>query len=193
MSTVLDFVKQSCLPFSPIKYDDKDYKPVFIDEDKKWHQLTFLQSMRTYKEDKYKAYNGVMLSLNGLYLKYICFDTYCETSNNFILKMIADNNLNNVSTPSYSHLKKNLTYKNHYYFKIPNNYIFNNNQQKHFTDDAYGNLDIIYYVAEHKDNKIDFENISEISPEILELLFIPKENNEQDDEQEEVDKDEVIE
>ena len=193
MSSVLDFVKQSCLPFSPIKYDDKDYKPVFIDEDKKWHQLTFLQSMRTYKEDKYKAYNGVMLSLNGLYLKYICFDTDCETSNNFILKMIADNNLNNVSTPSYSHLKKNLTYKNHYYFKIPNNYIFNNNQQKHFTDEIHGNLDIIYYVAEHKDNKIDFENISEITPEILESLFIPKENNEQDDEQEEVDKDEVVE
>jgi hypothetical protein len=195
MSSILSFVRNATLTITPVKYDNKDYASIYIDEETKWHELKFVQSMRLYNDAKYKDYNGIMINLYGLYSKYICFDADCEVSNNFILKMIADNNLTNVSTPSYSHLKKNLTYKNHYYFRIPNNYIFNDNKKKQFTNHPiYGNLDIIYYVAEHKNNKIDYEHISAMPPELLDTFTetVAQPAGQQQDEQE-VDKEEVIE
>jgi len=194
MSSILKFVRNSSLTITPIKYDNKDYASIYIDEETKWHQLSFIQSMTYYKDIKYKDYNGLMINLYGLHLKYICFDTDCEVSNNFVLKMIADNGLNKVSTPSYSHRNFNLTYKNHYYFKVPSNYIFNDNKKKQFKNHPiYGNLDIIYLVAEHKDNIIDYELISATSAELLDTFTeMGLQNNEQGNEQE-VDREEVVE
>ena len=195
---VLDFVKQKTLIISPIKYNDKNDKFCYAtvkpkDKSLKWYQMNFVESMTKYndKMEEFPDNQGLMINLYGLYNKYICFDADDEKANNFMLKFISDNGLNKISTKSLRHITQNLTYKNHYYFKLANNISIEDvEKKKQFENhEIYGNLDILFLIAEHKNSEIDYENISEISEDLILPLFKDgikeeeEENNEENDEE----------
>jgi hypothetical protein len=177
MSTIIDFIKSKQLTFCAIKYDSKNYNTIKIDNDIKWHEMGYNMSLITYNNKEYineknkvintSKYNGVMINLYGG-TKYICFDADSVTANNFMINFISENDLNNISTPSYSHRFGKNNFKNHYYFKLPENVIFNDNKKLQFENhDVFGSLDILILIAEYKLAEIDFENISEIPIDLL--------------------------
>jgi len=188
MSKIIDFVKSKQLVISAVKYDDKNYNTIKLDNDTPWHKLDYNTTMITYLNGKYtnpdgktintKKWNGFMINLHAN-INYICFDADSVLANNFMLQFISDNDLNKISTPSYSNRFGDATYKNHYYFKLPPDVIFNDNKKLQFENhDTFGSLDILYIIAEHKDNEIDFENISEISIDLLKQFGSVKDVNE---------------
>jgi len=196
---ILDFVKQKTLIISPIKYNDKKDQHCYTtvkpkDKSLKWHQMNFVESMTTYndKMEQFPNNQGIMINLYGLYNKYICFDADDEKSNNFMLKFISDNGLNKISTKSLRHITQNLTYKNHYYFKLSDDISIEDvEKKKQFENhEIYGNLDILFLIAEHKNSEIDYENISEI-PEDLILKFFKDGVKEEEEEKEEENDEEV--
>ena len=167
MSKIIDFVKENQLIISPIKYDNKTYIPVKIDDNTKWYELDYNTSIINYNSKKYAKYNGMMINLYGE-TRYICFDADSVSANNFMIKFISDNGMNNIFTPSYSNRFGENKYKNHYYFKLPEDIIFNENKKIQFENHTtFGDLDILYLIAEHKDNTLDYKNISEIPVELL--------------------------
>lgn len=142
----------------PITFDNKLY-----DQVDNWDTIQFEQSQLVKLENK----NGFIIDTLSGKEKYIIIDTDDETSNKFILKMIKEFELNNVSTPSY----KNITFKNqsnnHYWFKLPEDYKFESYGYKnHF---IFGNIDIINKIAEHKSSVVQ-KDISVIPLEVLNTL-----------------------
>ena len=195
MSTVIDFIKSNQLSFCAVKYDNKNYSPIKVSNEIKWHELDYNTCIMTYNSKEYtnvtnkvidtSNYNGMMINLYGE-KRFICFDADSIQANNFIKNLISENDLNEISTPSYSNRFNKLDYKNHYFFKLPENIIFNDNQKLQFENhDDFGSLDILYLISEHKDNEIDFENISEIPIELLKQFGGIKDINDNDDSQEE--------
>jgi hypothetical protein len=167
MSKIIDFVKENQLIISPIKYDNKTYIPVKINDETKWYELDYNTSIINYNTKKYAKYNGMMINLYGEN-RFICFDADSVTANNFMIKFISDNGMNKIFTPSYSNRFGDNKYKNHYYFKLPEDIIFNENKKIQFENhDTFGDLDILYLIAEHKDNILDYKNISEIPVDLL--------------------------
>ena len=193
MSKILDFVKQTSLITSPTPYDNKNYQCV-----SGWKQNNFIQSMKLYENPDYKNWNCIMIDLNGLYFRYIVLDVDCEKSNQIVLNHCKENNYNIVSTPSYSNINKGQKYKNHYWFKQPKTDIeirkvVSKDNQKML--DAFGLLDIIIQISEHKDSVIDYKNISEISEDSLRYFYMDDEDEESESDnepREEIEEDKIV-
>jgi len=194
MFKVIDFVKSEQLTVSPIKYNNKEdkdcYKPIYINKTTKWHQLNHKKSISIYDEEQYNSFNGMLINLKGTKNTFICFDADDEKANNFMLNFISENNLKNVSTPSLRNITNGLSYKNHYYFKLedsPEDVEFGKKIKNH---PVYGDLDILFLIAEHKNSTIDYNNISTLSIDLLQSI---DEEKKEEENQEEVDEEEIVE
>jgi len=157
--------------------------------------MNFLKSIQLYDIPDYEDYNGMMIDLNGLIMRYIVLDVDDDKANKIVIQHCKENNYNLVSTPSYSNINKGLKYKNHYWFKQPNTNI--TIKKKVSVDhpemlEQFGLLDIIIQIAEHKDSTIDFKNISEISEESLKYFYmLDDEEEEEEAPKEEVSEDKI--
>ena len=157
MSTITEFIKENKMISYPITFDNKNY-----DYSNDWDTLQFEHSqvMQLQFENK----NGFIIDTLSGKDKYIIIDTDDEKSNNFLLKIIKQYNLNIVSTPSYKNITFKTSHNNHYWFKVPNDYELDDvNIKDHL---LYGNMDIIHKIAEHKLTTIN-KNIPELPLEIL--------------------------
>lgn len=157
MSTIIDFIKENKMISYPITFDNKIY-----DQIDNWDTIQFEQSqiMQLQLDNK----NGFIIDTLSGKDKYIIIDTDDEISNKFILGLIKEFKLNNVSTPSYKNITHNNHCNNHYWFKVPNDFDFEPIYIKNHL--IYGNIDIINKIAEHKTTVIK-KNISNLPLEIL--------------------------
>lgn len=156
MLSISEFIEQNQLLACPITYDNKNYDPVF-----EWQKKSFDELQKISTEDK----NGYMLKTMNNNKRFVILDTDSIRADDFVKQLIKDNNLNTVSTPSYKHLNQKITTNNHYWFELPQDFIFEKKKQikDHF---YYGNLDILNQIATNKNNKINAD-ISIIPSDIL--------------------------
>ena len=145
MSKIGDFIDLNKFVHCPIGYDDKDY-----DAPPNWENQTY-EKLKELKTDNKNGFKIDTLSGEN---KYIVLDTDDETSNKFILSMNKKFNLNTVSSPSYHNITDKKSFRNHYWYKIDDDYDFDDILFKDHL--MYGSLDIIHEVAEHKSSKIDY-------------------------------------
>lgn len=158
MSSITEFIKQNKMISYPITFDNKLY-----DQVDDWDTLQFEHSQTI--QLQYENKNGFIIDTLSGKEKYIIIDTDDETSNKFILKMIKEFKLNNVSTPSYKNLTFKKEYNNHYWFKVPSDFEFEPILIKDHL--LYGNVDIIHKIAEHKTTSINTKNISSIPLDLI--------------------------
>ena len=73
LSTVMDFNKTNQLSFCAVKYDNKNYIPIKVSNEIKWHELDYNTCIMTYNSKEYtnvtnkvidtSNYNGMMINL----------------------------------------------------------------------------------------------------------------------------------
>jgi hypothetical protein len=143
--SIKDFAIQNSLNVCPIVYTNKNYTAITG-----WKQLNLNESHNLVVNNS----KGFLISLKGLHNKFVVLDTDDEKAFNYVNEIIDKYELKEVSTLSNSGLTKNLNYKRHFYFKLPNTN-FECKKVQFDNHPIYGKLDIIFDIAEHKDNKIN--------------------------------------
>ena len=185
MSNMISFINRNSLSFSSVEFK-KPYVPIAG-----WKEMNpLLDSDKFFKSHMH----GIMINLNGLYSRFVILDTDDVKSYNFVKKLIIDNKLNEVKTPSRSQIEnKSLYYKSHFWFKVQKGVKITQKQYKDHKD--YGSLDILTQIVEHITSTINEDELSYIPEELLAIFeairdeevkekveFIEEENKEEPEE-----------
>jgi P4 family phage/plasmid primase-like protien len=158
--SIKDFAVQNSLNVCPVVYTNKNYTAITG-----WKQLSLVES-HNLKVDNSK---GFIISLKGLHTQFVVLDTDDEKAFNYVNNIIDKYDLKEVSTLSNSGLSKKLNYKRHFYFKLPKTN-FECKKVQFENHPIYGKLDVIFDIAEHKDNKISCD-MSELPIELLKEYY----------------------
>ena len=149
---IKNFCFKNSLSFIPVTYKDKIYDPP-----KGWKEFS-LDQCNNY-DDTNKM--GFLIDTKE---KFVILDADDQKSHKYITDKIQEYNLNTITTPSFSNIYKFITYKKHFWFKVPENIKIIKRQYKNH--ETYGDLDILTQTAEHKTKAtIEADDISVI-PEL---------------------------
>jgi hypothetical protein len=149
---IKNFCFKNNLSFIPVTFKGKIYDPP-----KGWKEFSLDQCNNYDDTDKM----GFLIDTKG---KFVILDADDQKSHKYITDKIEELKLNTVTTPSNSNIYNFITYKKHFWFKVPENIKMSNKPYKNH--ETYGNLDVLTQIAEHKTKAIIEADDISVIPEL---------------------------